>query len=75
MPFIPHTEADIKAMLEAIGVDSIETLFDEIPAELRCGELTKVPPRMSEFEITRLMFERAEQDGYYINFIGAGAYE
>jgi glycine dehydrogenase subunit 1 len=75
MPFIPHTEADIKAMLEAVGVDSIETLFDEIPAELRCGELTKVPPRMSEFEITRLMFERAEQDGYYINFIGAGAYE
>ncbi|MBW8054545.1 MAG: aminomethyl-transferring glycine dehydrogenase subunit GcvPA [Nitrospira sp.] len=75
MPFIPHTEADIKAMLEAVGVDSIETLFDEIPAELRCGELTNVPPRMNEFEVTRLMLERAEQDGYYINFIGAGAYE
>ncbi len=75
MPFIPHTEADIKTMLEAIGVDSIERLFDEIPAELRNAELTKVPPRMSEFEVTRLMFERAEQDGLYINFIGAGAYE
>ena len=30
MPFIPHTEDDVSAMLSAIGVDSIEDLFDEI---------------------------------------------
>jgi glycine dehydrogenase subunit 1 len=35
MPFIPHTEKDTREMLAAIGVDSIEDLFDEIPAELR----------------------------------------
>lgn len=75
MPFIPHTEADVKAMLHAIGVDSIEALFDEIPKNLRCGELSGVPSRMSEMEITRLMQKRAEQDGHYANFIGAGAYE
>ena len=43
MPFIPHTEADIREMLAAIGVDDIEGLFDEIPAELRCGELKAIP--------------------------------
>jgi glycine dehydrogenase subunit 1 len=32
MAFIPHTEADVQSMLEAIGVRSIEDLFDEIPA-------------------------------------------
>ncbi len=31
MPFIPHTDADVAAMLQAIGVGSIEQLFDEIP--------------------------------------------
>jgi glycine dehydrogenase subunit 1 len=32
MPFIPHTQGDIREMLDAIGVDDIEQLFDEIPA-------------------------------------------
>ncbi len=75
MPFIPHTAADIEAMLKAVGVDSIEQLFDEIPASLRNGRLENVPPAMSEMEITRLMSERAAHDGTYLNFIGAGAYE
>ena len=35
MAFIPHTAADVAAMLAAIGAPSIEALFDEIPAELR----------------------------------------
>jgi glycine dehydrogenase subunit 1 len=75
MPFIPHTENDIQAMLAAIGAPSIDALFDEIPAALRNGKLTKVPTSLSEMEISRLMQERAEADGRYLNFIGAGAYE
>ena len=75
MPFIPHTEADTKAMLDAIGVDSIETLFEEIPAKLRSGALSKTPEGATEMEIGRLMQERAAKDGRYLNFIGAGAYE
>jgi glycine dehydrogenase subunit 1 len=75
MPFIPHSDQDIAEMLSAIGVNSIEDLFDEIPAELKAGRLTKVPDGISEMEVTRLMLERAESDGRYLNFIGAGAYE
>jgi glycine dehydrogenase subunit 1 len=75
MPFIPHTEPDVKQMLERIGAPSIEALFDEIPADLRCGKLTGVPEGLSEMEITRLMSERAKQDGQLLNFCGAGAYE
>ena len=62
-------------MLARIGVESIDQLFDEIPAELRTGRLERVPAALSEMEINRLMLERAEQDGRYLNFIGAGAYE
>ena len=36
MPFIPHNEADIREMLDAIGVDDIARLFDEIPGSLLC---------------------------------------
>ncbi len=75
MPFIPHTDTDVKAMLKSIGVKSIDDLFDEIPERLRAGKLTQVPEGMNEMQVTRLMQTRAAQDGAYLNFIGAGAYE
>jgi glycine dehydrogenase subunit 1 len=75
MPFIPHSESDITEMLAAIGVRSIDELFDEIPPALKTRGLSKVPAGASEMEITRLMLERAEQDGRYLSFLGAGAYE
>jgi len=75
MPFIPHTEAEVQAMLESIGVSSIEDLFQEIPARLRQIRLDEVPSGMSEMQIMRLMQERAEINGRYLNFLGAGAYE
>jgi glycine dehydrogenase subunit 1 len=75
MPFIPHTETDTNEMLDAIGVASIEDLFDEIPAELRAKALDNVPPGQNEMAVTRLMHERANQDQQPLAFIGAGAYE
>ncbi len=75
MPFIPHTQADIAAMLASIGVPSTDALFDEIPAELNCGGLPGIPEGLSEMAVTRLMHGRAAQDGFYSTFIGAGAYE
>ena len=75
MPFIPHTEQDIRKMLDSIGVSAIDQLFDEIPAELRSGSMDKVPEAMTEHEVGRLMGQRAAQDGQPLCFIGAGAYE
>ncbi len=74
MPYIPHTEEDIQAMLAAIGANSVEDLFDEIPAALKAVGL-ELPAGLNEREISRLMEERAAQDGRWLNFIGAGAYE
>ncbi|HKJ10725.1 MAG TPA: glycine dehydrogenase, partial [Gammaproteobacteria bacterium] len=75
MPFIPHTEDDVREMLAAIGAGSIEDLFNEIPADLRVDSLAGVPTGMSEQQISRLMMERAERDGRPLCFMGAGAYE
>ncbi|CAN5223868.1 aminomethyl-transferring glycine dehydrogenase subunit GcvPA [soil metagenome] len=75
MPFIPHTEAETAEMLAEIGVDDIETLFDEIPEALRVRELEGIPEALSEMEVARIMHARAARDGMPLNFIGAGAYE
>jgi len=75
MPFIPHTPKDTAEMLEAIGVGSIDDLFDEIPAELRIDNLDGIPEALSEMQVCRLMRERAAMDGAPACFIGGGAYE
>jgi glycine dehydrogenase subunit 1 len=75
MPFIPHTDEDVKQMLAAIGAPSVEALFDEIPQNLRCGKLMGIPEGLSEMETVRLLRGRAAQDRMALNFIGAGAYE
>ena len=75
MPFVPHTEEDVRAMLAAIGAPSIDALFDEIPPELRAKGLDGIPPGLSEMEVGRLMSGRARRDGLPLSFLGAGAYE
>ena len=75
MPFVPHTREDEKFMLDTIGVNSIEDLFDEIPEDLRAGELLHIPAGISEMELIRLMQERARSDEVALSFLGAGAYE
>ncbi|RJS92373.1 aminomethyl-transferring glycine dehydrogenase subunit GcvPA [Salinisphaera sp. Q1T1-3] len=75
MPFIPHTEDDIKQMLATIGAGSIDELFSEIDTSLRDVDISAVPTRASEQAITRLMQARAQRDSGGLCFIGAGAYE
>ena len=62
-------------MLAAVGVGSLEALFDEIPSALQAGKLQGIPAALSEMELTRLMRDRAQQDGGALCFVGAGAYD
>nr|MBS0022052.1 aminomethyl-transferring glycine dehydrogenase subunit GcvPA [Gammaproteobacteria bacterium] len=75
MPFIPHTDEELTAMLSAVGVNSLEDLFDEIPPALHAGKLEGIPSALSELELSRLMRDRAQQDGGAMCFVGAGAYD
>jgi glycine dehydrogenase subunit 1 len=75
MAYIPHTSSDVEQMLAAIGVTSVEQLFEEIPAELRASALEDLPPALNEMQIGRLMMQRALADGQPLSFLGAGAYE
>jgi glycine dehydrogenase subunit 1 len=77
MPYIPHTEKDIKEMLQAIGAKSIDDLFKVIPEELRLKRPLNIPPGLSEQELLAEMKAIAARDATvddHISFIGAGAY-
>lgn len=75
MPFIPHTDADIEEMSAAIGIDSVEELFAEIPSSLRCNPDDSFLSTRSEMAVGQLLQQRAQQDGTPTCFVGAGAYD
>jgi glycine dehydrogenase subunit 1 len=75
MPFIPHTESDVREMLAVIGAPSIDALFEEIPEALRIKSLAGIPEALTEMETGRLMAQRAARDGRPLTFLGAGAYD
>ncbi len=76
MPYIPHTDADRRAMLETIGVSSLEALFQDVPAQVRFPRLN-LPPAASEMEILEelnVLARRNRSAGHFAIFLGAGAY-
>ena len=75
MPFIPHTQDDVSAMISAINVQNIDALFDEIPEALQAKALSKLAPGMNELEVTRSLMKREPAIKPGTCFIGAGAYE
>ncbi|MCI0438414.1 MAG: aminomethyl-transferring glycine dehydrogenase subunit GcvPA, partial [Chloroflexi bacterium] len=75
-PYIPNTQADRREMLDAIGVDSVEELFRDIPEQYRNPTLDLPPPK-SEFELMAYARELAAMNkvpGDYACFLGAGSY-
>ena len=75
MPYIPHTTDDTKKMLDCIGAPDILTLFDEIPATLRCEKFIGIPDGVGEMGMMRAARHLADNNQNGICFIGAGAYE
>ncbi len=80
MRYLPHTEEEIAAMLEAIGVDAIDDLFDSIPEHLRQqAEEMDLPEPMSEIALRRhvagLASKNREVRGEILSLLGAGCYD
>src|SRR5438132_6029946 len=65
-------------MLDAIGVDSIEELFDQIPEGVRLGRALDLEPALSEPELVAHLTELASRNvdtGREVSFLGAGIYD
>jgi glycine dehydrogenase subunit 1 len=74
MAYGPHTPQDRAAMLEAIGVASVDDLFDEIPASLRASPLDLPPPEYEADLSARLRSLAGRNRVDLVSFLGAGAY-
>src|SRR5215471_3088926 len=75
MRYIPSSETDRKAMLEAIGVSSIEDLFAGIPEKLRLRRLLDLPRALTEPELLGFFRKTASRNITEIpSFLGAGVY-
>lgn len=77
MTYIPNTPREQAEMLAAIGVRSIEELFQDVPPRYRFPKLN-LPPALSEMEVAAEISEIASTNENVrddlISFLGAGAY-
>ena len=76
--YLPHTSEDRKEMLAAIGVNAVDDLFADIPADLRLNRQLELPEAMSEPELAAHLAALAGRNASiadYACFLGAGAYD
>ncbi|MDE5552723.1 MAG: aminomethyl-transferring glycine dehydrogenase subunit GcvPA [Muribaculaceae bacterium] len=73
--FMPHTEEDIKVMLDRIGVKSIDELYSDVPSEVIYREEYDIPSSMSELELRRHFDELGKKNKALTIFAGGGAYD
>ncbi len=77
MRYLPHTPQEIGAMLHAIGVPSLDALFDPIPADVQLGRPLAIPTGMDEASLMAHVSHLAgrNQAAGMLSFLGAGIYE
>ena len=73
--FIPHTEADIKTMLDRIGLKSVDDLYSDVPQEVIFKEEYDIPSAMTEIELRRHFEELGKKNSRLTVFAGGGAYD
>lgn len=73
--FFPHTEEDIRLMLDKIGVPSLDALFAEVPEEIRFRRDYDLPSAKSEIEIRNLFGNLGKQNKQLTVFAGGGVYD
>ena len=78
MSYLSLTDEDRQAMLETIGVSSVEELFADMPAGVRFERELALEPPLSEQEIVSHLAELAARNvdaGQELSFLGAGIYD
>lgn len=73
--FIPHTEDDLRVMLERIGVDSVDALYADVPQEVIFQGEYEIPSAMSEVELRKHFKELGEKNKQLTVFAGGGVYD
>ena len=76
--FVPHTDAEVAAMLDFLGLSSTEELFSAVPAALRLASGLDLPPGLSEPDVAAEMGRLASANAVapdLVCFAGGGVYD
>ena len=73
--YFPHTPSDLQTMLSAVGVDSIDALYADVPEQVRFRGDYQLPEEMSELEVRQLFEQLGAQNKQLTCFAGAGVYD
>ena len=78
MAYIANTPDDVRVMLGTIGLDSLDQLFDMVPAEFRLKRPLQIPPALTELELTdqvSSLLARNQGADQRVCFLGGGSYD
>ena len=73
--YFPHTDADLQAMMEKVGVDNLDGLYAQIPDSIRFKGDYQLPLEMSEMEVRQLFEKLGSQNQQLTCFAGYGVYD
>lgn len=73
--YFPHTEDDIKLMLDRIGVSSLDDLYADVPEKFIYRKEYDLPDAMSEQQVRDFFADLDSKDAKLKVFAGAGAYD
>ncbi len=73
--YMPHTEEDIRVMLDRIGVKTIDDLYSDVPGDVIFKEEYDIPSAMSEIELRRHFKELGAKNRQLTVFAGGGVYD
>lgn len=73
--YFPHTDEDIRRMLDVIGVKSLDDLYADVPDSVKLKDDYALPDSMSEMEVRRYFDSLAEKNQTLVCFAGAGVYD
>ena len=73
--YFPHTEEDIRQMLDRIGVETLGDLYSDVPQDVIYRKEYDLPDAMSEHEVRQYFEELAEMNTSLFCLCGLGAYD
>lgn len=74
-PYIPHTDEDRADMLKALGLSSIDQLFEVVGEDLLLEDSVPIAHRRTEDEVQRMIDSIAQRNIRGIPFLGGGSYD
>jgi len=73
--YYPQTDADLQALLDKVGVKSLDGLYAQIPESIRFRGDYKLPSEMSELEVRDTFVKLGSQNKQLTCFAGFGVYD